>query len=333
MFDAYRRVTDNLLANMALPHSTGFSSTLTNLGSLENKGIEIELSANIMPAGSAFQWNAAFNISTVKNKILRLPDNGAANNRIGGVEVWDENAGAYVWKGGLQEGGTMGDYYTYKMLGVYATNEEAAGAPLDMLTPIADKNLYGGDAIIADLDGNNIIDTRDQVYAGNIYPTMNGGLSSSFSYKNLSLIVRTDYTVGQTIYNYTRLTMIAQLQGDNGLSSELKRSWENPGDITDIPQFVYADQQVRNKLYRNVSSNDMFYERGDFLALREVTLAYTLPAGLLQKVNIARARINVTGHNLHYFTKFTGLNPEYGGQDNGRYPIPRNIVVGLNVTF
>ncbi|MEX2233903.1 MAG: TonB-dependent receptor [Cyclobacteriaceae bacterium] len=333
LFDVYRRVTDNLLANLALPHSTGFSSTLTNLGSLENKGIELELSARIMPAGSAFQWDAAFNISTVKNKILRLPDNGVLNNRVGGVEVWDEKAGAYVFKGGLQEGGTMGDYYTYKMLGVYATDEEAAGAPLDNLTPIADKNLYGGDAIIADLDGNNIIDTRDQVYAGNIYPTLQGGFSSSFSYKNLSLIVRTDYTVGHTIYNYTRLSMIAQLQGDNGLSSEVLRSWENQGDVTDIPQFVYADQQVRNKLYRNVTSNDMFYERGDFLALREVTLAYNLPMSLMQKVKIARARINVTGHNLHYFTKFKGLSYEFGGQDSGRYPIPRNIVVGLNVTF
>ena len=77
----------------------------------------------------------------------------------------------------------------------------------------------------------------------------------------------------------------------------------------------------------------MFYKRGDFLSLREVTLAYTLPASLMDRVKIARARINVTGHNLHYFTKFKGLNPEYGGQDSGRFPIPRNIVVGLNVTF
>ena len=333
MFDVYRRVTDNLLASLALPHSTGFSSTLTNLGSLENKGIEVELNARIMPPTSAFQWDAGFNISTIKNTILQLPPNGVENNRIGGVEVWDANAGAYVWKGGLQEGGTMGDYYAYQMLGVYATDEEASGAPLDELTPIADKNLYGGDVILADLDGNNIIDTRDQVYVGNIYPKMHGGFSTALSYKNFSLTVRTDFTLGQTIYNYTRLTLIAQLQGDNGLSSELLRSWDEQGDVTDIPQFVYADQQVRNKLYRNGAGNSMFYEKGDFLAIREATLAYNLPSGLLERVNIARARINVTGHNLHYFTKFTGLNPEYGGRDNGRYPIPRNIIVGLNVTF
>jgi len=333
MFDIYRRETNNLLASLALPHSTGFSSTLTNLGSLENKGIELELNTRIMPSASSFQWDIGFNISKVTNKILKLPNNGVANNRIGGVQVWDQKTGTYVWKGGLQEGGSMGDYYTYKMLGVYATDADAASAPIDKLTPIADKKLYGGDAIIADLDGNNIIDTRDQVYAGNIYPTWTGGFSNSFRYKNLGLYIRTDFTTGQTIYNYTRLSLIAQLQGDNGLSKEVLRSWQKQGDVTDIPQFVYADQQVRNKLFRNGGGNTEFYERGDYLAIRELTLTYDLPKALLQRVKISGLRLNVTGHNLNYFTKFSGLNPEYGGRDSGRYPIPRNIIFGLNVTL
>lgn len=333
MFDVYRRVTDNLLASLALPHSTGFSSTLTNLGSLENKGIELELNTRIMPSTSSFQWDLGFNVSKVSNKILKLPYNGVENNRIGGVQVWDQETGAYVWKGGLQEGGTMGDYYTYKMLGVYATDAEAASAPIDNLTPIADKKVYGGDAIIADLDGNKILDTRDQVYAGNIYPTWTGGFSNSFNYKNIGLYIRTDFTRGQTIYNYTNLTLIAQLQGDNGLSKDVLKSWQKQGDVTDIPAFVYADQQVRNKLYRGAVGNTKFYEKGDYLAIRELTLTYDLPKSLLKRAKISGLRLNVTGHNLHYFTKFSGLNPEYGGQDTGRYPIPRNIIFGLNVTL
>lgn len=333
MFDVYRRVTDNLLASLALPHSTGFSSTLTNLGSLENKGIELELNTRIMPSTSSFQWDLGFNVSKVSNKILKLPYNGVENNRIGGVQVWDQEKGAYVWKGGLQEGGTMGDYYTYKMLGVYATDAEAASGPIDNLTPIADKKLYGGDAIIADLDGNKILDTRDQVYAGNIYPTWTGGFSNSFNYKNIGLYIRTDFTRGQTIYNYTNLTLIAQLQGDNGLSKDVLKSWQKQGDVTDIPAFVYADQQVRNKLYRGAVGNTKFYEKGDYLAIRELTLTYDLPKALLKRAKISGLRLNVTGHNLHYFTKFSGLNPEYGGQDTGRYPIPRNIIFGLNVTL
>lgn len=333
MFDVYRRETDNLLASLALPHSTGFSSTLTNLGSLENKGVELELNTRFMPVSSSFQWDLGFNVSKVSNKILKLPYNGVENNRIGGVEVWDEKKGAYVWKGGLQEGGTMGDYYTYKMLGVYTTDAEAASGSKDNLTPIADKKLYGGDAIIADLDGNKILDTRDQVYAGNIYPTWTGGFSNSFNYKNIGLYIRTDFTTGQTIYNYTNLTLIAQLQGDNGLSADVLKSWQKQGDVTDIPAFVYADQQVRNKLYRGAVGNTKFYEKGDYLAIRELTLTYDLPKNLLKRAKISGLRLNVTGHNLHYFTKFSGLNPEYGGQDTGRYPIPRNIIFGLNVTL
>lgn len=333
IFDFYRRVTDNLLASLSLPQSTGFSSTLTNLGSLENKGIELELNAGIMPRTSAIQWDVSFNISTVSNKILQLPYNGVERNRIGGVEVWDEKAGAYVWKGGLQEGGKMGDYYIYKYMGVYATDAEAALAPPDDLTPITDKKFYGGDVILADLDKNNKIDTRDQVYAGNIYPDLTGGFSTSLAYKNLSLSVRTDFTLGQTILNYTRLTYIGQLQGDNGLSTDLLRSWKKQGDVTDIPQYVYADQQVRNRMYRGGLGNTFYYEKGDFLAIRELTLSYDLPKNLLQKVKISGLRINVTGNNLHYFTKFTGLNPEFGGNDNGRYPIPRNIIFGLNLTI
>ena len=333
MFDVYRRETDNLLASLALPHSTGFSSTLTNLGSLENKGVELELNTRMMPLTSSFQWDIGFNASKVSNKILKLPYNGVENNRIGGVQVWDQEKGAYVWKGGLQEGGRMGDYYTYKMLGVYATDAEAASGPIDNLTPIADKKLYGGDAILADLDGNKILDTRDQVYAGNIYPTWTGGFSNSFSYKNFGLYIRTDFTRGHTIYNYTNLSLIAQLQGDNGLSKEVLKSWQKQGDVTDIPAFVYADQQVRNKLFRGAVGNTRFYEKGDYLAIRELTLTYDLPKTLLQRAKISSVRLNITGHNLHYVTKFSGLNPEYGGQDTGRYPIPRNIIFGLNVTL
>ncbi len=333
VFDVYRRVTDNLLASLDMPHSTGFSSTLTNAGSLENKGIELELSTNVMPATSNFRWDVAINGSKVTNKILKLPYNGIKNNRIGGVEVWDSKTNSYVWKGGLQEGGTMGDYYTYNMLGVYATDADAANAPVDNLTPITDKKVYGGDAIIADLDGNKILDTRDQVYAGNMYPKWTGGFSNSFSYKNMGLYIRTDFTAGQTIYNYTNLTLIAQLQGDNGLSRELLKSWQKPGDVSELPVFVYADQQVRNKLYRGAAGTNRFYEKGDFLAIRELTFTYDVPKALLQKAKISSLRFNVTGHNLHYFTKFSGLNPEYGGQDNGRYPIPRNIIFGLNVTL
>lgn len=330
LFDYYRRVTDNLLTSLSLPHSTGFSSILTNLGSLENKGIEVEISANVLKSSSKLQWQVSFNASKVKNKILSLPYNGTENNRIGGVYVWDAARGDYAWLGGLQEGGSIGDLFAYKQLSVYATDEEAAAGPVDMIVPGTNKTKYGGDVNWADLDGNNIIDERDRTYVGNIYPVWTGGFTNVLSYGGFSLLARFDYTTGHTIDNYTRGTFLGQYHGDNGLSTELLNSWQKQGDVTNIPRFYWADQQVRSNLFRG---NSMLFEKGDFLAVREITLSYSIPKKLLDKVKLSSVRFNVTGNNLHYFTGFKGQNPEEGSRDNGRYPIPRNIIFGVNISF
>ncbi|CAL1517229.1 TonB-dependent receptor [Chitinophaga sp. MM2321] len=330
MFDYYNRITENLLTNFSLPHSTGFASVLTNLGSLQNRGIEIEVTAQVLPAASALQWNASLNVAKVKTTILKLPENGTENNRIGGVYVWDPKIGDYAWKGGLQEGGAIGDLYAYKQMSIYATDKEAATAPWDVIMTRADKSKSGGDVNWLDGDRNDTIDTRDRFYMGNIYPTWTGGISNTFSYKNFSLSVRLDYASGHTIYNYTGATSVGQFQGSNNLSTEVLSSWKEQGDITDVPKFYWADQQWHNNLYRG---NSRYYEKGDFLAVREVSLSYSFPQQMLRRMKLANLRCYVSGHNLHYFTNYTGLNPEEGGTDNGRYPLPRNIIFGLNVTL
>jgi len=329
MIDAYRRVTDNLLTNMSLPHSTGFGSILTNLGSLENKGVELDLSVKVLQ-GSDFSWDLGFNTAKVKNKILKLPDNGVENNRIGGDFVYDPARKDYVWVGGLQEGGRIGDMYMYKQIGIYATDEEAKNGPKDTMVPLSDKSKAGGDVNWLDVDGDGTIDSRDRVYVGNPYPMWTGGISSSFSYKNLGLSFRMDYTTGHTIYNYTLATAIGQFQGENGLSKELLNSWQKQGDKTEIPRIYWADQQAKSNIFRG---NSYYYENGDYLNLREVTLSYTFNSVFLERLKIRHLRLNVTGSNLLYFTKYRGLNPEDGGTDNGRYPIPRSFVFGANITF
>ena len=332
LFDIYRRETDNLITSLALPPSTGFGSTLTNLGSLENKGVELELNLDVLPSGSDFQWNLAFNSSLVKNKILSLPPNGAENNRIGGVYVWDPSINDYNWLGGLQEGGTMGDMFEYKQIGIYATDEEAANALPDQLKRIAGVN-FGGDIIWADLDNNGVIDDRDRYKVGNEFPTWTGGLSNSFSYKNIFLSVRMDYTVGHTIYNYARAFMNGQWKLNMNLTQEMvDHAWRNQGDMTYLPRFDWESARAQFNIIPNRVGQE-YYERGDFLALREITLSYSLPQQLLSSINVERISLNVTGNNLHYFTKYKGLNPEFGGQDYGRYPIPRNFIFGFNITF
>ncbi|ACU04846.1 SusC/RagA family TonB-linked outer membrane protein [Pedobacter heparinus] len=330
LFDYYIRRTDNLLTSFSLPQSTGFQSVLTNLGSLQNRGFELELTASPLPVDAAFQWSVSFNAAKVKNKILKLPDNGVENNRIGGFYVYDPARQDYAWLGGLQEGGRIGDYYAYKQASIYRTDAEAAAGPVDMLVVGTDKTKYGGDVNWEDVDGNGIIDERDRVYLGNQFPTLTGGFSNYFTYKNISLSVRMDYTAGHTIVNGVRLFGIQQASGDNGLSIDVLRSWQNPGDVTDIPKYYYADQQAQRNVERG---NSQFYEKGDYIALREVTLSYSLPQSVLRKIKLNNLRFNITGNNLHYFTKFKGMIPEDGGLDVGRYPVARNFIFGVNISI
>ncbi|MEN7550704.1 TonB-dependent receptor [Rapidithrix thailandica] len=331
IFDYYRRKTNNLLTDLSLPYSTGFSSILTNLGTLENKGVELEISANMIQANSGFQWDVSVNASRNKNKILKLPENDNENNRIGGIYVYDRGSGEYVWKGGLQEGGTLGEMYAYKHLGVYATDQEAAEAPVDMLVAGSDKSKFGGDVNWLDVDANDTIDTRDRVYMGNIYPKWTGGISNSFAYKGLSLMIRMDFAVGHTIYNLSRATFNGQYQGDIGITNEVLNSWQNQGDVTDIPRYYWADQLAQNNSFRGSS---FYYEKGDYLALREVTLSYQVPNfPWIKRIGMQNLRVYATGSNLHYFTSYKGLLPEDGGTDSGRYPYPRTFTMGLNVSF
>ncbi|PSL07170.1 SusC/RagA family TonB-linked outer membrane protein [Cecembia rubra] len=325
----YNRLTDDLLTDLQLPQSTGFSSILTNLGAFRNEGFEVEIGATLMQKNN-FNWsvsaNAAYNINT----IVRLPDNANENNRIGGVFVFNPRTGRYEWLGGLQEGGRLGEMFAYQHLGVYPTDEAAANGPLDLLVPGNNKSKFGGDVIWADLDKNDTIDSRDRIRVGNMFPKWTGGFTNILNYKRLSLTVRTDFALGHTIYHETRARFNGQYQGDIGILKETTKSWQNQGDITDFPRFMWADQLAQNNSFRGSS---FFHEKGDYLALREVTLSYNFPQSILRPLRLPSLRAHFTGSNLYYFTKYTGLNPELGGTDSGRYPIPRSYLLGINVSF
>lgn len=331
IFDYYRRVTDNLLTSLTLPPSTGFPSILTNYGSLENKGFEIELSARILPAASAFQWDVAFNTAKVNSKIIELPANGIENNRVGGVFVYDPAKGDYAWLGGLQEGHRIGDLYAYKQVSIYSTDEEALKGPVDMILPGTNKTKYGGDVNWLDADRNDTIDTRDRVYMGNAVPRVTGGFTNTFSYKQLSFIVRMDYTLGATMYNETIARLEGNFSGANAISANMLRSWQKQGDITDIPRYYWADQNAHWNVWNN-RGNSRFYQSMDFLCLRELTLAYSLPQNLTQKIGISNLRLNVTGSNLIYFTDYQGLSPEQTNTESA-YPNPRSFIFGASITF
>ncbi|WP_294959668.1 TonB-dependent receptor [uncultured Flavobacterium sp.] len=363
--DFYNKLTSDLLTNLTLPSNSGFSTVLTNLGGLRSKGFELEVQANVYNKND-WKVNVGANVSHNTNTVEKLPFNGNGNNRIGGTEIWDAKSGKYVFVGGLQEGQKIGNFYAHKQLYILSTQAEAdaynAKVHDTYVTKTAanggnpDGRKFAGDAVFEDTDNNGIIDSRDRQYMGNMFPTFVGGFNFDTSYKGFSLTVRTDYSLGATIYNEARARFLGQFQGNYGLLAESAQAWQKEGDITDVPRYRWADQTNQNNLFRSEASgaayntnmfqgNSRYYESGDYLCIREITFSYSFPKTLIEKASLTSLRLYVTGSNLYYFTKYKGLSPEVQGIDGGSslglnaagstgtYPVPRNIILGLNISL
>ncbi len=364
IFDYYNRKTSDLLTNLSLPSYTGFSSVRTNLGTLQNKGYEVAVSADVLRTQRGLKLNLSANASYVKNKVLQLPYNGNENNRQGGLQVYDPKSGSVIWVGGLQEGQALGDIYAFKQTGIFNSEEEIAkmaGNRVDLVAGISGPNSsYGsgkitpGDVNWLDVDKNDTIDSRDQVYVGNIYPKWTGGFSANLSYKGFSLYSRFEFALGHTIYNDLVARTLGNYQGTFNYIDWQKNAWSPTNTNTDIPKVYYADQvsaPLGKKNYTRSnnagsvlnSNNSRFYEKGDYLACREITLSYDFPKSILSHTKVlSQSRLYVSLLNMFYLTKFTGPTPEppvaegsstITGVYAGTYPTPRTVVVGVQVSF
>lgn len=360
IFDYYDRRTSDLLTNLSLPSYTGFSTLRTNLGTYQNKGYEFAVNVNVLNT-SDWRVSAGANASFVKNKILQLPFNGNENNRQGGLQVYDPVSRQVVWVGGLQEGRTLGDIYGYRQLSIFKDEAEVAaiaGNRTDAVAGITGPNLpvgpngriTPGDVNWEDVNADGIIDSRDQVKLGNIYPKWTGGFNASVAYKNISLYNRWEFATGHTIYNDLIARTLGNYQGTFNYIDLQKQAWSPTNTVTGIPKVYFADQVAGSKQnYTRANNanavlngnNSNLYEKGDYLALREITISYGVPKTLLAKSKfISNARVYVTGSNLFYITNFSGPSPEApisGGVINGiytgTYPTPRSFVFGVQVGF
>ncbi|KKB46773.1 MULTISPECIES: SusC/RagA family TonB-linked outer membrane protein [Parabacteroides] len=364
ILDYYNRTTSDLLTSLELPGYTGFSNIRTNLGSLRNTGFEAEVKLNILSNPKAFSWDFSFNTSLVHNKIIKLPYNGNENNRQGGMEVYDPKSGKVTWVGGYQEGQPLGEVYAYKQERIFKDWDDVkanAGDRYDAVAELygpnkwaqmSDKEKIGkkpiepGDVMWADLDNNGVINEYDRVKVGNVLPKWTGGFSTNLSYKDISLFARFDYALGHIIYNDLAARSLGQYQGSFNIIKDVYNTWSPENVNADLPKFYYADQLGKKNITRsnnanpNINNNSSrFYEKGDYLALREITLSYRLPKKIIEKATLSDASIYITGQNLFYITGYTGMSPEpavkkdNAGVDEGRYPMPRTVLLGVSVSF
>lgn len=332
--DVYNKHSD-----LVLPQWTGFSSILRNLGTLENRGLEIEWDAKIIKSED-FNWSVGGNYTRYRSFAKKLAPSSLPNNRIGGTRIWDPSTNQEIYVGGLEEGQRVGyDLITaYVFDGVYKTQAEIdADAGRTVTFARKQKDRFLGDARWKDINGDGIIDYKDRVVIGRTTPKFSGGFNTNFSYKNFNIFARADFAVGHMALNSLRLIGLSQKQGAINGPMEVTETWTPDNSTSNIPRFVFTDPQGNHVAGSDnfgsiTSSSSYFWEKGDYLALREITVSYTLPGEKLNNI-VKNLRIYATGANLAYFTKFTGTNPEAGGTDPGRFPIPRTFTLGLSATF
>ncbi|MBS1487787.1 MAG: TonB-dependent receptor [Bacteroidetes bacterium] len=366
LFDYYDRRTSNLLTNLQLPSYMGYSSILTNNGTFQNKGYEIALNANILDLSNGLKWDVGVNAAHVKNTVLQLPYNGNPLNRqsTGNYPAYQvsDGHGGLVWVGGVQEGKTLGDIYAFKQVGIYKDAADVDANRVDLVAQIGGpataiatsggiaRTITPGDVKWLDVDKNDTIDSRDMVKVGNIFPKWTGGFSSNLSYKGFSLYTRFDFALGHTIYNDLVARTLGNYQGTFNYIDLQKQAWTPTNTNTDIPKVYYADQagggkknytRINNANPNLNGNNSRFYEKGDYMACREITLSYNFPKTMLAKTKFfSQARAYISANNLFYVTKFSGPSPEppvlnglISGVYRGTYPTPKTFVLGFQVTF
>ncbi|WP_028664978.1 SusC/RagA family TonB-linked outer membrane protein [Runella zeae] len=315
--DAYRAHKKNLLLNVILPAASGFSSSLQNIGEVENKGLELTLNSQNINRG-AFQWNTDFNISWNRNKVLAL------NAETARLATSDYQV--------AQVGYPISSFRLLNILGVFQNQEEVNNSPKQH------PRVQPGDYRFEDADGNGTITSADRTIVATPWPDFTWGLGNQFSYKNLRLNISINGSQGNEIYFQGGEVSLngAGVQNQLAIMNDRWRSESNPGS----GQFSRA---IRNDYAFGFSAGTTKYLfDGSYVRIRNVNLSYAFPQAIAAKLKLQALSLYGDVTNLYTFTKYPGYDPEgsttgdniaRSGIDFFAYPNPRTYTVGLKVTF
>lgn len=314
--DAYYSRTTDMLFDVPVPAASGFTSSNVNIGSMENKGIEISLnSRKTFPSG--FFYEARGNWTLNRNKVLSLGDEDAPI-----IKNSSYSGAAYI----TQVGQPVGCYYLLVQDGVFHNQEELDSYPHFETTQI-------GDFRFIDADGDGILEKDDdRVIVGNYMPDFYYGFGLSMGFKGIDLSADFQGVYGNEILNLERRYLCNIEASSNMMDLSLQR-------------FPYGEinRATRKSTGNNGSCTSTFHiEDGSYLRLQNLALGYTLPKSILRRAKINNLRIYLQGSNLFTLTNYTGYNPEVNknssdalrpGEDYCSYPLPRTYTVGVNLNF
>ncbi len=347
----YDRKTTDKISSFTLPATSGFTSLTTNNGSMQNRGVEVDLNYNVLRKRDLtinFSANMAYNT----NKVLKLPENGLLNNRIGGFEVYDPKSGQLIFVGGTQQGQDPNVAYAYVAQDLYRTqadlDKDANRRDLLGAKVLVGPGIYSGmttaqkatvfpialgDVKWQDVNGDGTINSFDRVKMGSTVPKWIGGFGANFKWKSLTLYSRFDYALGFVQYDGPRSWFLSNAQGTFNTTDEVFDTYTPQNTNATFPTYYWADQLYKNNTFRESS---MFYKKGDYLALREVNITYSLPSKWANKIKSQNINLSVSGQNLTYFSQSTLYSPESGSigiGGSGGYPLPRTLIFGAQLTF
>lgn len=294
----FKKNTDDLLFFAPLPNTTGFSGVWDNIGEIQNQGFEVELAGTVINTSTGFNWKLNGNISFIRNKVLSLIDENFVRSGFASI---------------YQVGEPLNTFYGLKFLGV------------DPAT---------GESIFQDTNDDGVVNINDETVIGDYQPNFLGGVTNTFTYKGISLDVFFQFVQGVDVYNST-LQFTTNPAANWGMTTEMRRRWKQPGDITDIPKPLNASGL-------NSSDNSRFLSDGSYLRLKNIALAYDLPKSIISRAKLRSARIYVSGMNLLTFTRYNGADPEVSvfantntaqGTDFLTFPQSKMYQLGINIGF
>ena len=314
--DVYYKKTTDMLLGAPVPATSGYTSIVKNIGSMENKGFEFAINT-VNISTKDFSWETSFNISFNKNKVLEL---GEGNDDIfPGPDILSNSNNI------IRVDEPVGSFYGYKRLGTWGTAEEAEAAK------------YGkkpGDLKLWDKNNDGQINDADRIIIGKGIPDGYGTFSNTFRYKNFDLVVELQYMFGNDILDISKHSAEDRTGIANSYRTILN-AWTPENQNTMIAQIRPTGAGYTT----NIDSH--FVEDGSFIRGRNLLLGYTFPRDLVQKIYLKNLRVYGSVQNFFVLTKYDGYDPEVSDATQSfaqgitvfGYPKPCTFTIGLNVSF
>ncbi len=317
-FEVYNKKTVGILSQYTLPGYVGVSnSPYGNIADMENKGIELELTYK--KKIGQLNFSASGNFSTLKNVVTNT---GTQDYIAGGV--------AFQSMGDMtrtQVGQAYGTFYGYQTAGIFQ-NQAEINAYKNSAGGLIQPTAKPGDFRWVDNNGDGKIDDKDRTFLGGSLPKITYGLTLNFEYKGFDLTTFIQGAGGNKIFQGLRRLDV----GNANYQTDALSRWTGEGTSNTFPRLTNDDT---NGNFGKMS--DFYLQKGDYLRLKLVSLGYSLPSSLINKINASKVRIYVSGSNLYTLTKYTGYDPEIGGNvmgiDKGYYPQARTFMFGANLQF